>query len=373
MHAQITRYKPTRPIFVLPLARLRPGSYTYKLYDLLQKNHNVEIISFSVSSISRLIRTLGKKPIIHLHWIEHKYTLGIANSLGRFSKLMILVTVPVFLCLLLMLRLVAGCHIVTTLHNVIPHRTLFPTLEKCVFRIVLRMSSIVYFHTEGTKLRAKRLYNVPEVKFTKICHGNWVQEGSESYDPIRSRQILGINQNAFVLCFFGRISPDKGLHLLIEAVSRVEIDVPVVLLVAGYPSNRNYVDNLIARSTKVPSSTRVLFYPRWIPDSELPIFLGACDVGIVPYLQTSTPSSLLLFMSFAKPVIAPTLPEVKEFLGDSDCFLYDHPANLSTVIERVSASKENLPEIGKRAFRRALLFDWTKAAKSTYDSYLELQ
>jgi len=346
MHAQITRYKPTRPIFVLPLARLRPGSYTYKLYDLLQKNHNVEIISFSVSSISRLIRTLGKKPIIHLHWIEHKYTLGMANSLGRFSKLMILVTVPVFLCLLLMLRLVAGCHIVTTLHNVIPHRTLFPTLEKCVFRIVLRMSSIVYFHTEGTKLRAKRLYNVPEVKFTKICHGNWVQEGSESYDPIR---------------------------LLIEAVSRVEIDVPVVLLVAGYPSNRNYVDNLIARSTKVPSSTRVLFYPRWIPDSELPIFLGACDVGIVPYLQTSTPSSLLLFMSFAKPVIAPTLPEVKEFLGDSDCFLYDHPANLSTVIERVSASKENLPEIGKRAFRRALLFDWTKAAKSTYDSYLELQ
>lgn len=373
MHTQTVRCKSTRPIFVLPLASLRHGSYTYKLYDLLQKNYNVEIISFSVFSISRLFSMLSKKPIVHVHWIEHKYTLGMVNTLGRFSKLMILITIPTFLWLLLTLKSVIGCRIVTTLHNVLPHRILLPNLEKCVFRIVLQMSNVVFVHTENTKLQAKHLYGISDTKFRIIRHGNWMHIKRKSYGRKRARRILGIDYDAFVMCFIGRISADKGLHLLIEAILQIKTDLSVFLIVAGHPSDRNYFNTLVKKSRYLPPSIKILFYPRWIPDSYITLFLDACDVGVVPYVRTTTPSSVLLFMSFAKLVIAPALPEVKEFLGNSDFLLYDKSHDLSATIEKAIEVRGKLQKMGKKALRRASLFDWEKAAQTTYQSYLELQ
>ena len=360
-------------ISVLPLAKLTKGSYTYILYDLLQREFEINVIGLpSKLTISELLAAIGTKSIFHIHWIEHKYTLGMVNRLGRFSKFFVLFTLPLFLLCLFMLRSV-GCTIVTTLHNMVPHRVLFPRLERCAFKITLHMSKIVYVHTTHAKLKAISLYGLSDRKIKKIYHGNWMHVNSNVYTTMKARQLLSIDADAFVMCFIGRLSPDKGLHLLLECLLNVKLNVPLYLIVAGSPSDKEYFDRLIRKYGSLSLPVTIMWYPYRISNSCLNLLVNACDVGVLPYVKTSTPSTILLFMSFGKPVIAPSFPEVKEFVGCSNWLLYDNLIDLSAIIEKAADSKTALSKVGEDLLKRVKMFDWKQTAQKTYESFLELQ
>ena len=295
-----------------------------------------------------------------------------AGRLGRFSKLFILATLPLFICFLGMVKLI-GCPIVTTLHNVIPHRVFYPRLERCGFKIVLGMSETVFVHTNHAKLQAKKLYGVNDEKIVTVYHGNWMHIRKNIYNCAKARAVLNINSDAFVICFVGRISSDKGLHLLIEALLDWNSNIPIYLLVAGSPSDREYLDEVIRKSCCLPSSIRVKYYPYWITDEFLEILIEACDVGVAPYTRTTTPSTVLLFMSFGKPIIAPALPDVKEFVGANYNLLYDGShKGLREAIEKAFLERTELPTIGKKILEKARLFDWETTASIMYKHYLKI-
>ena len=362
--------KPLPRVSVLPLAKLTKG-YTRILYDLLYRKYNVDVIDLSNRPIRSLLIAISRRSIIHIHWIEHKYTFGMVNHLGRFSKLFVLATMPLFIYFLWVVKLI-GCPIVTTLHNVTPHRVLFPRLEKCAFKIVLRMSEIIYVHTNYTKFQAKKLYGVSDEKIVKVYHGNWTHVRKNLYNRAKARQILGIDSGTFVMCFVGRISPDKGLHLLVESLLR-DSDIPITLLVAGLPLDKEYFDSVVLKSRCLPSSVRVKYFPYWIPDAFLEILIEACDIGVLPYTKTTTPSTVLLFMSFGKPVIAPALPEVKEFVGADYPLLYNGSnEDLRVAIDKAILERAKLPMIGKKMLEKAYSFDWEATASVMYKDYLEL-
>jgi glycosyltransferase involved in cell wall biosynthesis len=364
---------PLAQISVLPLAKLNKGSYTHRLYDVLRKEFGIEVIGLSSKlSMSRLLSAIGKRPIIHLHWIEHKYTLGIVNRLGNFSRFFIFFTIPFFILFLFTLKSLRF-PIVTTLHNEFPHRSLLPTLERATFKIVLQLSRIVYVHTDYTKSRAKKLFGIDDEKIRKIDHGNWIHLFKTRRTYAEARKRLGIEPETLVLCFIGRISPDKGLHLLIESLKLVDSDSPIFLIVAGSPSNREYLETVINCSYQLPQSVRVKWYPQRISDRFLELLVTACDIGVLPYIKTSTPSAILLFMSFAKPLIAPRLPPVKEFVGNNYPFLYNLSAKgLRMVIQKAVTERNLLPKMGKKMLKRARRFDWNQTAALTYKDYQEL-
>lgn len=360
-------------ISVLPLAKLNKGSYTYILYSLLQKKFRINVIGLPrKSTLAGLLFAISSRSIIHLHWIEHKYTLGMVNRFGRFSKFCVLFSLPIFLLFLSMLRLV-GCPIVTTLHNIVPHRILFPRLEKSAFSIVLNLSKIVYVHTEYTKFQAKALYGVDSEKIRTIHHGNWITINSNLYTRVKARQLLNLNPSAFVMCFIGRVSPDKGLHLLLDCLAKANINVPTYLIIAGAPSNKGYLADLIQKTRRLSLPVRIKLYPYRISDAFLELLIKACDIGVLPYTKTSTPSTILLFMSFGKPVIAPAFPEIKEFVGNTYPLLYDGTVGgLLEIIQKTISERSQLSNMSEELLEKSRSFDWESVASVTYADYLEL-
>ena len=364
--------RPTKQISVVVLAKSRPGSYIDVLYTLLKKYYNVKSMHFSDFSVKRLVQTLSLRPIIHIHWIEHKYTLGQINTIGRYTKFFIIPIAFFYLLALVILRFCFSFPIVTTLHNVIPHRILFPSFERSIFKITLGLSSIVYVHTDRSIHIAISMYGVKKRRIVKIPHGNWSFLRTRLWDGESARRKIGIEKKAFVMCFLGRISPDKGLHLLLGAIKDMKINRPFYLIVAGSPINKEYFDFISKEVSRVNDFIRILFFPRWVSDSELGLFLTASDVGVFPYVKTSTPASALLFMSFGKAVIVPALPEVKEFIGDDSPLFYDGTQDgLKRTIEKAIFNID-LKQLGEKARKRSLLFDWKDAASLTYLSYLQI-
>jgi glycosyltransferase involved in cell wall biosynthesis len=364
---------PLAKICVLPLAKLHQGSYTHKLYNILRKEFCVEVIGLSSqSSIGRLIASIGKRPIVHLHWIEHKYTFGMVNKFGALSRFFVFFTIPFFILFILSLKLLR-LPVVTTLHNELPHRSLFPMLERATFKIVLQLSKIVYVHTNYTKARAKELYGIDDEKIRKIAHGNWIHLSKNQLTYAEARKSLGIKAETLVLCFIGRISYDKGLHLLIESLRYADSKIPLCLLVAGVPSSRKYLETIINGSYQLPKSVRVKWHPHHISNRFLELLITACDIGVLPYTKTSTPSATLLFMSFARPVIVPEMPPLKEFVGNDYPLLYAQSAKgLWTTIQKAVLERTLLPKMGKEMLEKVKSFSWNQTAAQTNKDYQEI-
>lgn len=97
-----------------------------------------------------------------------------------------------------------------------------------------------------------------------------------SGDKIRKRYGLGKKP---LLLYVGRISPHKGIHLLIQAFNIVLKKIPEAeLIIVGKHTFDNYSEKLKKMSN---SSVIVAGY---VPDEELPYYYAACDLYVTATL-----------------------------------------------------------------------------------------
>ncbi len=78
-----------------------------------------------------------------------------------------------------------------------------------------------------------------------------------------------------VLLYVGRLSPHKGVHLLLKAFRIVKQKIPTAtLLVVGKPTFDSYSKKLQELSKEIGS----VIFTGFVPDEELPYYFGACDI-----------------------------------------------------------------------------------------------
>ncbi len=78
-----------------------------------------------------------------------------------------------------------------------------------------------------------------------------------------------------VLLYVGRLSPHKGVHLLLEAFRIIKGKMPsATLVVVGKPTFDSYSKRLQELSKEIGS----VIFTGFVPDEELPYYFGACDI-----------------------------------------------------------------------------------------------
>lgn len=113
---------------------------------------------------------------------------------------------------------------------------------------------------------------------------------------IRQRYYLG---DTPLVLFVGRISPHKGIHLLIQAFSMVRSQVPEVrLLIAGKHTIPNY-----SRKLAEMVDTSVIFAED-VSDEDLPHYYAACDVYATATLWEGFDLPVAEAQACGKPVVA---------------------------------------------------------------------
>jgi 1,2-diacylglycerol 3-alpha-glucosyltransferase len=121
---------------------------------------------------------------------------------------------------------------------------------------------------------------------------------SEGIDPgvIRARHNLGKNP---VILYVGRVTPPKGVHLLVEAFKVVKQKIPnAKLLIVGEWMFGSYLKEL-----KEMCDDSVLFLGR-VPYDELPFYYTACDVYATCTLWESFNLPLVEAQACGKRVVA---------------------------------------------------------------------
>ena len=337
-----------------------PPSIAQNPYQRLLYEHLVPL-GFSAEPAPRfktrwLIEARRRVGILHFHWPEgyYRYT----GRPERLQKPLSWIRLGVFIGRLVTARCL-GYRIVWTIHQVAPHEVMNPRLDRAGTMALARLSHVLVAHDQQTAELAKAELGVRSVAI--VPHGSYIGV----YPPGRARETVrrefDIAQDAFAFLCFGHIRAYKDIDLLIEAFTTLA-DARAVLVVAGLGLDPEAQASLRRAAA---ADERIRPIVRYIRDSEVAEFFGACDAAVLARSDGGTSGALILALSLGTPVVAARRPVYEGLVGSSAGWLFEpgDPASLTRALARASADPDARRK-GERALEHATGLSWPEIATS---------
>ena len=190
------------------------------------------------------------------------------------------------------------------------------------------------------------------------------------------RTDLNLDPDALLIGIVTRITPEKGIHLLIEATAKLKASPYIQLLVVGgpyFPKDAEYIDSLKVQAEKLGIADRVIF-TGFLEDIQA--ILSLLDVVLLAStIPEACPRTIIEAMAAGVPVIATPLGGSKELVTPETGLLV--PAEdadaFAAAITQLAEDNERRKRMGKACRLRAeQLFCATQNARLTEDLYLDL-
>jgi glycosyltransferase involved in cell wall biosynthesis len=126
----------------------------------------------------------------------------------------------------------------------------------------------------------------------------------ETYKCFSNPSVKLSGNEKITILNFGRIVPNKGINLLIEAVRILQDKYPIHLIVAG--EGKPYFDFNGIKSYQ--------FINRFISNEEIVNLIESCSMVVLPYTSASQSGVPMTVYSFCKPVVASNIAGFKEVI-----------------------------------------------------------
>ena len=193
-----------------------------------------------------------------------------------------------------------------------------------------------------------------------------------------AREFVGIDADALVVSFVGRIQPHKGPEVLIRATSELVKHSPhlrpklVINIIGGASgANTEEVDRLKELATWLGIDDIVRFAPP-VPREDLAQWYRAADLVVVPSYSESFGLVALESQACGTPVVATAVGGLRTAVADgiSGVLVDGHdPKAWSSVISRLLQEPQRRVLLSMGAIEHASHFGWDATARGTLDIY----
>jgi len=289
-------------------------------------------------------------------WLQHEY--GIFGGTAG--------------CAILELIGATSLSLVVTLHTVLEHPN--DEQEAVLSRLVARADRIIVMGTAGSEI-LQRHYGVSPDCISVIPHGvpDRPQRDPEELKPMFDWQ------GRKVLMTFGLITPDKGIHHMIEAMPAIVKEHPDALYEIVGATHPNLVRSqgeshramLIDLARELGVEDHVRFVDRFVEQEELLDMLQAADIYVTPYLNMAqvTSGTLSYAVAVGKPVIATPYVHAREILADGHGLLVPpgDPAALAETAIALLSNDERRSSLAEAAYRRGREMLWPRVVERSLE------
>lgn len=312
-----------------------------------------------------IFRALKNQPktihILHLHWLN-PYLKG---------KNWVIRLIYCFKFLLdLQLAHKKDCKIIWTVHNSLPHETQFPRIELWIRRRLAKLVDRIIIHQACSVEEISNLYQFDSKKVTVIPHGNYRQTYQSSVSQLEARNYLGLPLKGLIYLNLGLLRPYKGVDELLQVWEENQKSFQEdTLVIAGKAGKESYG---ILLQEKVSRLKGVILHDHFIEDELIHFYFSAADFVICPFRKILTSGSIILAMSYRRPIIAPNFPSIAETLGSANWLLYnpEESQGLSNAIKKSrEIDWEGLSTLVNQECNR---LNWDNIAQQTSQLYLNL-
>jgi glycogen synthase len=296
-----------------------------------------------------------------------------------------------------LVKQLTGARLVLTTHSLEPHRPWKVEQLGSAYNASSWVERTAYENADGViavsaSMRddVQSLYGVPRDKIRVIHNGIDLNQYRPKPDPgVLAR--FGIDPNQPFVLFVGRITRQKGIIHLVEAIKSIRDGVQVVLC-AGAPDTPEIGREMAARVEKarLESSNPIIWIPEIVPKDEIIALYTQASLFVCPSVYEPFGIINLEAMACGTPVVASAVGGIIEVVipgktgllvpvdaeGGTD-FEPKDPArfalDLADAINRLIDDPERLKEMGARSRERVEhFFSWTSIARWTMDFYWDL-
>ena len=325
--------------------------YNALLADALQAQ-GVEVVEYS----PEVLRDVDAGTVIHVHWPEsnlnHRRWVRAAPRSAR-----------VLLELARARR--RGARVVWTVHNIGAHDSRWHRTEALFWRRFLPLVDGWLSLSADAGEQAIRRWPALEARphaVTEHGHYRGVYAAEVTRDAARAR--LGVAGPGPVVAFIGRIKPYKGVPGLVRAFGGLA-EPDARLVVAGRVETPALGAELRALAAE---DDRVLLIEGVVPDDELQVLFGAADLVVAPFVDILNSGSVLLALSFDRPVLVPargSMPRLATLVGWPWVQTYDLELGTADIKDALTA----VAAIAAPDGPDLAAFDWGAIAQRTVALY----
>lgn len=191
-----------------------------------------------------------------------------------------------------------------------------------------------------------------------------------------NRNSIGLQEDDFVMVFSGRVTAEKGIMQLIEAMTLLQ-DLPrIKLLVIGssfYGNDDN--ENAFAKALREKAahlSDRIIF-TGFIPYAQMPNYLQIADIAVIPSVWDDPfPTTVLEAQATRLPIISTRRGGIPEQVTEESAILLDTDEcfvdNLATAIRDLYQHPEKRKALGQAGLLHSQYFNKERFAKDFFEA-----
>jgi glycosyltransferase involved in cell wall biosynthesis len=171
-------------------------------------------------------------------------------------------------------------------------------------------------------------------------------KGAGEANAIRQQCLGDAADTGILLGSFGRLSPEKGHRVLLEAMARIDTTLPLALLVVGEGQERPALE-LMAEQLGI--GERVFFAGQ---RANMRDYYEAIDLYVLPSLSEGLPFVVLEAMALEKPVLATRVGAIAEVIEEGSNGWMIPPGESDTMAAALNSllkDRSKLKEAGQRA------------------------
>jgi glycosyltransferase involved in cell wall biosynthesis len=299
---------------------------------------------------------LGVYDIWHMHWPD--------DLLSIRDKRAALLRVVGLILLMAWMRL-RGTRIVWTVHDLGPHESYHPVLERWFWRFFLpQIDGFISLSQHGKRMAERVFPALQDVPGFVVPHGHYRDAYADTLAKDDARQALDLAPDAPVLLYVGRIRRYKNVPHLVRIFRMLEDDA-ARLFVVGNPASRTLQRDI---RTAAGDDPRIRLTLEFVPDEAMQGFLKATDLVVLPYEDILHSGSALLALSFNRPVLVPNrgaMTELQTQVGPDWVRTYEGPLSPDDLEEGLQWAAAT-----DRAATAPLdALEWTVLATKTHEAY----
>lgn len=197
-----------------------------------------------------------------------------------------------------------GHKILWTVHNVMPHETVWVEQDKKIHQMMANAADALHVMASDSATLTAPYYTLDERKMFMVPHPTYDGAQPDEISRVEARTQLQISEEEFVFLSFGAIMEYKGYDRLMAAYDRLCANTTkkVRLIIAGLPSDKRLVQQITAWGVK---KTDVILDMTSVPNHKLQVYFRSADVAVCPYHRTLNSGAAMMAVTFNLPVIGP--------------------------------------------------------------------
>jgi len=239
-------------------------------------------------------------------------------------------------------------------------------IMKLLHKTIFENASAIIVLTEHMK---KTIKKIKDKEVYVIPNGVDLSKFTVTENKNNIRRELDMPLNKTILITVGRLYPVKGVEYLIKSINLLkETNNNFKLLIIGDGAERNNLEKL---SEELNNKDYIEFRGK-IPNEEIPLYLRASDIFILPSLSEGFPNALLEAMASGLPVVATKIRGLNEIVEDGvNGFLVNprSPEEIANKINHIIHNNVLSERFSQNNKIKAKKYEWEIIIKKLNDIY----